>query len=260
MALFDKRFTPCYPEDVEGLDPAAQMLYVWLCKYADHDGGGAWPSRKTLAAHLGVSVDTVDDRMGALAAAGVVTKVSQARDNGSQTSNGYQIHRRMGAVGSRQPAAPPAASQRPPQPPASGPHTKPNGPNPTELEKQVSIETTAQAPGDPGINGLVEFLKQGCQKKGWAYDKLDDRRFARHILTAKDFGAQAQLCGLTPMQYAAAIFRSSAAMDSQGNPVLPFWHGKVTGPAAIYKNHAKVYNDMKEAKARAVPQYRFDTL
>lgn len=123
-------------------------------------------------------------------------------------------------------------------------------------ESQVSIETTAQAPGDKDINELVSFLKTGCEKKGWAYDRQDDRRFARHIMTAKEFRAQAEKCGMIPFEYAAAIFNAAAALKEDETPALPFWHGKITGTAAIYRNHAKVYNDAKEFKNKQAPKTR----
>lgn len=175
MALFDKRFTPCYPEDVEGLDATAQMLYVWLCKFADVDGGGAWPSRKTLAEKLGVSVDTVDDRMKALISAGVVSKETKVRENGSQTSNGYQIIRTKSADASRWLAAPPAADQRPPQPLAGGPHNYTSITNPgeqkaaRERKKAKTWDTIAEIPLPSPIPDSVQEIIRALYGLGWRW-------------------------------------------------------------------------------------------
>ena len=89
-------------------------------------------------------------------------------------------------------------------------------------------------------------IKAHCDKHEWAYDRKDDRRFARHILTAKDFKAQAEKCGLSQHSYAIAIIMASSALE--------FWRGKVCGPAAIYRHHAKIYNDAKELKSRQAPK------
>lgn len=120
-----------------------------------------------------------------------------------------------------------------------------------ETESQVSIETTAQAPGDPGISALIFEIKAHCEKYGWAYDRKDDRRMARHILTAKEFKAQADMCGMSQHSYAIAIIMASALLD--------FWRGKICGPAAIYRHHAKVYNEAKELKNKNVTPH-FKTL
>jgi hypothetical protein len=120
-----------------------------------------------------------------------------------------------------------------------------------EIESQGTIVPTAQAPGDPGISALIFEIKCHCEKHGWAYDRKDDRRMARHILTAKEFKAQADMCGMAQHSYAVAIVMASALLD--------FWRGKICGPAAIYRHHAKVYNEAKELKNRNVTPH-FKTL
>lgn len=178
MALFDKKFTPCYPEDVGGLDATAQMLYVWLCKYSDTDGGGSLPSRKTLADNLNVSVDTVDDRMAKLIAAGVVTKEERSRDNGSQTSNGYQIHRTKSGEASRQPAAPPS---RQPAAPLTNPlrtietQKLQAASRPVVAKKKLEAwDEKEQIPGWGDLNSIYQGFFTIWYGLGWRFPKRDD--------------------------------------------------------------------------------------
>jgi hypothetical protein len=178
MALFDKKFTPCYPEDVEDLDATAQMLYVWLCKYSDVEGGGSWPSRKTLSENLKVSVDTVDDRMAKLISCGVVSKEERSRDNGSQTSNGYQIHRTKSVKASRQPAAPPS---RQPAAPITNPvltietQKLQAASRPVVAKKKLEAwEEKEQIPGWESLNSIYQGAFTVWYGLGWKFPKRDD--------------------------------------------------------------------------------------
>jgi hypothetical protein len=120
-----------------------------------------------------------------------------------------------------------------------------------EQESQVAIATTAK-PKWTDYASLTDSIKEVCKSQGWAYDGTQEKNFARHILTAKDFSAQAETVGLSPQEYAIQIVRASALLD--------FWAGKVTGPKAIYKQHSKIYNAAKEFKRTQQPQNQFQTL
>jgi hypothetical protein len=122
-------------------------------------------------------------------------------------------------------------------------------------KSQVSIDTAPKAQekfGNPLVNDLISAIKEVCNSQGWAYEKTMDRKFANHIVTAKDFASQAETVGLSPQDYAIQIVRASALLD--------FWAGKVTGPKAIYQHHSKIYNAAKEFKRTQHPQNQFQTL
>jgi hypothetical protein len=129
----------------------------------------------------------------------------------------------------------------------------------TELKKLTAKqEATRVKRAACNAVGLLEYstltdsIKEVCKSQGWAYDGTQEKNFARHILTAKDFSAQAETVGLSPQEYAIQIVRASALLD--------FWAGKVTGPKAIYKQHSKIYNAAKEFKRTQQPQNQFQTL
>jgi hypothetical protein len=117
-------------------------------------------------------------------------------------------------------------------------------------ETQVAIATTAKPYEE--INTIISEIKEVCRSQGWAYDKTMDRKFAHHILTAKEFGEQAEATNLSRQEYAVKIIQASALLD--------FWAGKVTGPMAIYKHHSKIYNAAKEFKRTQAPQNQFQTI
>lgn len=74
---------------LQGLDPLAQLLFVWLCSYANEDGA-CYPSISRLASDCGVSRDTVMRKLELLCEAQLLQKEPQFK-NGQQTSNLYQI-------------------------------------------------------------------------------------------------------------------------------------------------------------------------
>ncbi len=66
----------------------------WLCRlleYADDDLDNSFPSRKTLAAKRGVHVKTVDYNLKQLEEGGWIRRVEFRRQNGQQSSSGYQF-------------------------------------------------------------------------------------------------------------------------------------------------------------------------
>lgn len=103
----------------------------------------------------------------------------------------------------------------------------------------------AQAPetyGNGEINALISEMKKACAARGIAYDRTDDRNFARHILTAKDFAEFADSLRITPAVYAIGIIKGAAFSE--------YWASKICGPKSVYRNHAKVYNDIKAQKEK----------
>ena len=72
------------------LSHRARTVYMYLKDRADSDGR-CWPSIKTIAVELGLSRSTVKRALDDLCRAGLLTKDPRWRENGSYTSNLYQI-------------------------------------------------------------------------------------------------------------------------------------------------------------------------
>ena len=66
------------------------QVYLFLRRYADYETGQAWPSRKTLATEIGVSVSTLDDAIANLRTIGAVTVTERFGERGQQ-SNLYTV-------------------------------------------------------------------------------------------------------------------------------------------------------------------------
>lgn len=95
--------------DAEISDRAVR-LFACLARYAN-GAGRAFPGRKTIAARLRCSVDSVDRAMAELISIDAVRVERQDRKDGSQTSNNYYL---WPLSGGPQPCGPPAAPPRPP--------------------------------------------------------------------------------------------------------------------------------------------------
>lgn len=76
-------------EKLRGMHPNAQILYVWLCSYAN-ETGKCFPSRKTLATDCGFSENTVDRMLSMLVKNGLLTKKHQ-KVGDTNTSNLYTV-------------------------------------------------------------------------------------------------------------------------------------------------------------------------
>ena len=80
-------FTRIYQAD---LNHRAKSVYIYLKDRADNDGR-CWPAIKTIAADLRLSRSTVKRALDDLCHAGLLTKESRWRENGSYTSNLYTV-------------------------------------------------------------------------------------------------------------------------------------------------------------------------
>ena len=72
------------------LPPRAVSVYMYLKDRADSEGR-CWPAIKTIALELGLSRSTVKRALDDLVRAGLLRKDPRWRENGSYTSNLYQI-------------------------------------------------------------------------------------------------------------------------------------------------------------------------
>jgi len=76
------------------LSARAVHLYAIIGTFADRDGGGAFPSRRTLSKRMGVnSLRTVDAVIAELTRVGALIKIPRRRGDDSKTSNEYILMR-----------------------------------------------------------------------------------------------------------------------------------------------------------------------
>lgn len=76
---------------IDGLDPHTQVVFMHICKFVN-EGGHCWPSLKKLAQSCGMSRRTVIRRIEYLQQMGIIRKTARYRENGSYTSNNYELH------------------------------------------------------------------------------------------------------------------------------------------------------------------------
>ena len=68
----------------------AKVVYIYLKDHANKEGT-CWPGIKTIAAGVSLSCSTVKRALDDLVRAGLVVKEKRWRENGSLSSNLYQI-------------------------------------------------------------------------------------------------------------------------------------------------------------------------
>lgn len=77
-------------EVLRGKGSAVQLVFFWLCDYADKKGV-CFPSRKTLSKDSSLSLPTIDRSIKELCILGLITKTKRFSEN-EQLSNLYQIN------------------------------------------------------------------------------------------------------------------------------------------------------------------------
>lgn len=80
-------FNVIYTSD---LGHRARVVYMYLKDHADREGT-CWPGIKTIAADLDLSRSTVKRALDELCREGMISKRPRWRENGSYSSNLYQI-------------------------------------------------------------------------------------------------------------------------------------------------------------------------
>lgn len=83
MGYFESIYT-------SGLSHRARTVYMYLKDRSDKEGR-CWPGIRTIARDLGLSVSTVKRALNDLCREGLVVKEKRWRENGSLTSNLYQV-------------------------------------------------------------------------------------------------------------------------------------------------------------------------
>ena len=88
------------------------------------------------------------------------------------------------------------------------------------------------------INNLISMIKNKCLEIWIAYDKNQDRNFAKHILTAKDYWEFCDNISMTREELAVAICDVSVKTS--------YWKWARSWPKTIYQDYADVYNTAKK--------------
>lgn len=99
------------------------------------------------------------------------------------------------------------------------------------------------------INEFIDELKEECNRLWVAYEKKDERNFAKHILTAKDYWDFAEKIWQSRVEFAKNVLFVSWK--------IWFFKWICAWPKAIYQNYAEVYNEaMKtKSKAKTIPKF-----
>jgi hypothetical protein len=94
------------------------------------------------------------------------------------------------------------------------------------------------------INELIKTIKEEAEEIWIAYDSTDERMFARHILTAKEFWKLADRYWLSRVQFAVWIMKASVQINYRK------W--ACSWPKKIYQNTAEVFNEAIRMKQKEV--------
>ena len=82
---------------LQNTNPTASVVYCQLATYADNDTGVCWPSHRSLADNLKMSVSTVKRAISDLIDLGALEKLQRFNLDGSPTSNEYRLIRAIPA-------------------------------------------------------------------------------------------------------------------------------------------------------------------
>lgn len=88
------------------------------------------------------------------------------------------------------------------------------------------------------INYLIQELKDLTKELWIAYENKNERNFAKHILTAKDFWEFAEWIWMSRVEFAKNILRASVVINYRKWPCS--W------PMSIYQNYSEVYNKTRQ--------------
>ncbi len=104
--------------------------------------------------------------------------------------------------------------------------------------KSLSIDKEQQSWWLPEINFLIEQLKQTADLLWIAYVKKDERNFAKHILSSKEYWSFCEKIWQDRLEFAKNIMIASSKIG--------YWKWPRAGPREIYQDYADVYNSCKK--------------
>lgn len=87
---------------------------------------------------------------------------------------------------------------------------------------------------NPEVQKCIDTIKAFCKEKQILYDSGDDRMFAKHIVTAKEFWEKAEQFWKDRIELAILIIEI-AERDT-------FWRGKIAWPKNIYQKATQILN------------------
>lgn len=121
------------------------------------------------------------------------------------------------------------------------------------VEAEIVEETQVVTYGNQNINQIIAIMQAELEANGLFYQKeWADRNYAKHICTAKEFGAIAEKFGMNRAEFVVNIIRLSCESD--------FWRGKICNPRSLYKGYVKVLNEASARQFRKSQEkeYNFD--
>ena len=99
--------------------------------------------------------------------------------------------------------------------------------NSAKKEKEITV----------AINWFISEIKSICNDYWVAYDNTRDRQFAKHILTAKEYGDFCDKIGQWRIEFASNVLIASIKIN--------YWKWPLAWPMKIYQNYADLYNQAK---------------
>lgn len=94
------------------------------------------------------------------------------------------------------------------------------------------------------INNLISQIKNVCETQWIMYNKDMERQFAKHILTAKEFGENAERCWMDRVKFALSIIYMSIQ--------IKYFKWACNWPKSIYQNYVDVYNQAKSKMQKTI--------
>ena len=105
-------------------------------------------------------------------------------------------------------------------------------------------EKSSETYWNKDINELILEIKWYCKELSIAYDKKNDRRFWKHILTNKDFTDFYESINQTRNEFIKNIILASIKINYRKWPCS--W------PMSIYQNYVDIYNQTKSKNKKEV--------
>jgi len=125
-----------------------------------------------------------------------------------------------------------------------------NLPTVPEKKEKSSAKKERKEYWDKDINHLIRRLKDECDGLNIAYDKTDDRIFAHHILTGKEYWEFCEKIHMSREWF--AVFILNMSNQKQLYTTACAW------PKSIYQNYPKVFNMAKKMYEKTTPVFLDD--
>ena len=94
------------------------------------------------------------------------------------------------------------------------------------------------------INWFISEIKSICNDYWVAYDNRRDRQFAKHILTAKEYGDFCDKIWQWRIEFASNVLIASIKIN--------YWKWPLAWPMKIYQNYADLYNQAKQKSLKTI--------